>query len=153
MRDVGEKTQVYARAQNCLAKLKWLPPLAARLSLGYVFITSGWGKLHGLEEVTGYFTELGLPAPHINAIFVASSEFVFGLMLMLGLFTRLATFPLIVIMAVALLTARREDLTSLSDLMGFIEYLYILPLMWLLVEGGGCVSLDRWLCRRCRRSA
>jgi len=43
--------------------LRWLSPVIARLTVGLVFFQSGWGKLHSLDQVTSYFTELGLPAP------------------------------------------------------------------------------------------
>jgi putative oxidoreductase len=65
-----------------------------------------------------------------------------------GLFTRLSAIPLIVIMIVAIVTAKREDLDGISTLFGFIEYLYIVLLLWLMVRGGGWLALDRWLVRR-----
>ncbi len=48
--------------------------LALRLYWGFLFAQTGWGKLQNLERVTGYFTSLGIPFPHANAIFVAGLE-------------------------------------------------------------------------------
>src|ERR1051325_9033505 len=51
------------------AKLDWLPGLLSRLTIGGVFIQSGWGKLHHLDKVVQFFTSLGIPAPQIQAPF------------------------------------------------------------------------------------
>ena len=62
--------------------------LAIRLYWGYQFAQTGWGKLHNLERVTGFFSSLGVPAPGIMAPFIATLEFAGGIMLALGLFSR-----------------------------------------------------------------
>ena len=126
-------------------KLRWLPPTVARLTLGWIFFESGWGKLHNLPKVIDFFTSLGVPSPQIAAPFSASMELVCGTLLLLGLATRLASLPLIVIMAVALWTAKRPDIASLSDLFGQEEYLNICLLLWLGAYGGGPISLDRFV--------
>ncbi len=134
------------------ASLRWLPPLVARLTLGWVFVESGWGKLHNLEKVVGFFTELGIPAPQIQAPLAAATELLCGLLLLFGLATRLASLPLIVVMIVAILTARRSELTGLSELFGFIEFLYIALLLWLAAFGAGPISLDRIFARKLEAS-
>jgi len=134
---------IYDSAIVQLQKIQFLPPLLARLVVGYVFIESGWGKLHNLEKVTGFFTQLGLPEPHLQAIFVSSTELTCGLLVFFGLLTRLASIPLIVIMIVAIMTAKRSDINEISDLFALSEFLYILLLGWLVVQGAGCGSLDR----------
>src|SRR5213593_2333437 len=88
-------------------RIDWLPPTLARLCVGLVFFNSGWGKLHGLNDVIEYFRSLGIPAPEIQAPFAAGTEFVCGLLLLLGLFTRVASVPLIITMIVAILTAKK----------------------------------------------
>jgi putative oxidoreductase len=133
------------------SRLRWLPPALARLTLGWVFLLSGWGKLHHLDDVIEFFGSLGIPAPQIQAPFAAGVEFVCGALLLAGLFTRLAAVPLVVVMIVAIATARREELTSLGVLFGFIEYLYIVLLLYIAVEGPGPLSLDALLRRRSAR--
>ena len=128
--------------------LAWLPPLAARASVGWVFLESGWGKLHNLEGVTEFFASLGIPAPHLQAPFVAGIEFFGGALLLLGLATRFAALPLIGVMTVAILTALRDQIASLSDLFGLAEFCYIVLLAWLAVSGAGSCSLDALLRRR-----
>lgn len=128
--------------------LSWLPPAAARLALGWVFVESGWGKLHRLPQVVDYFASLGIPAPHLQAPFVASVELAGGLFLLAGLFTRVASVPLAATMAVALLTAKRGDVAGPSDLFGAVELLYLLLLATLAATGAGALSLDALLVRR-----
>ena len=130
------------------SSLRWLPPTVTRLTLGFVFIESGWGKLHNLPKIVSYFGELGIPAPQIQAPLAASAEFICGILLLLGLATRIASLPLIITMVVAILTARRSDLHGLSDLFGFIEYLYIMLCLWLCAHGAGPISLDAVFARR-----
>jgi putative oxidoreductase len=130
------------------SRLQWLPPTVARLTIAGVFVQTGWGKLHNLPKVIGFFTELGIPAPQLQAPLVAAVEFVCGLLLLVGLFTRVASLPLIVSMTVAILTARRGDIHSYSDLFGMEEYLYIVVLLWLGAYGAGPISLDAVFARR-----
>lgn len=128
-------------------KLAWLPPLLARLTIGIVFAKTGWGKLHNLDQIREFFTELGIPAAHIQAPLVAGCEFVGGLLVLVGLATRVATLPLMGIMAVAILTAKREELLAPSALFGFEEWSYIVLLAGLAVLGPGRVSLDAVIAR------
>src|SRR5262249_21341987 len=133
------------------ASLRWLPPTVTRLTLGWVFIESGWGKLHNLPKVIEFFRSLGIPAPEIQARFSSSMELLCGVLLLLGLCTRLASIPIVVIMIVAIATARRPDLNGISDLFGFIEYLYIALALWLAAYGAGPLSLDAIFARRMDR--
>jgi putative oxidoreductase len=126
-------------------KLSWLGPTLARITVGVVFMTTGWGKLHGLDDVTKLFTDLHIPAPAFQAALVATTEFVGGLFILLGLFTRLAALPLAVTMVVAILTAKRGDIDGLSTLLGFEEVTYLVVFLWLAVAGPGPLSLDRLL--------
>jgi len=130
------------------SSLAWVPPTLTRLTLGFVFIESGWGKLHNLPKIVAYFGELGIPAPQFQAPLAAGTEFVCGVLLLLGLATRVASLPIIGVMIVAIITARRPDLHGLSDLFGFIEYLYIALCLWLCAHGAGPISLDAVIAKR-----
>ena len=124
-------------------RLSWLPPTLARLALGVGFVGTGWGKLHNLDNITSFFTEQGIPVPGFNAVLVSSAELICGALILVGLLTRLASLPLIVVMAVAILTAKRGDIGGASDLLGFVETLYVVLLSWLVTAGPGPISLDR----------
>jgi len=139
---------VRTRVVPLLERLEWLGPLLVRASLGAVFATSGWGKLHNLGQVTGFFTELGIPFPAFNAVLASGTELVGGLLLLVGLGTRLAAVPLIVTMVVAIVTAKRPEIEGVVSVLGFIEFTYIAGLVWLGVTGAGRVSLDALFVRR-----
>jgi putative oxidoreductase len=128
-------------------RLSWLPPTLARLAIGVVFVGTGWGKLQNLEKITGFFTELGIPAPGFNAVLVSSAELVCGAVILIGLLTRLASIPLMVVMVVAIATAKRADIGGVPDLLGFLETLYVVLLSWLATAGPGPLSIDRFLVR------
>lgn len=125
-----------------LLKIAWLPPLLIRASLAAVFVPTGWGKLHNLQKVTGFFASLGIPHPHFNAVLVASTELICGSLILVGLLTRLAALPLIVSMTVAIVTAKREDIEGVADLFALSEFVYIVLLVALVVGGAGALSLD-----------
>lgn len=137
-----------ARALEPLEKLHGLAPLLGRLGVGLVFLSTGWGKVHNIEKVTGFFTSLGIPAPHFHAYLVGYSELLCGAALVVGLLTRLATLPLVVSMIVAILTAKRPDLHGLFDLVGFDEFTYLVVLVMIAILGPGAVSLDALLVKR-----
>ncbi|MDB5051368.1 MAG: DoxX family protein [Fibrobacteres bacterium] len=143
--------QIINRIRGLLDFFAWLPPLIARITVGWVFVESGWGKLHHLDKVTGFFTDLGLPAPAFHAHLVATTEFAGGLLLLAGLFTRIASVPLTIIMFVAIATAKKSELHGFSDLIGFSEYLYMVLLAWLIVSGPGLLALDSLIARKLKR--
>ena len=133
--------------------LGWFSPALARLTVGMVFLQSGWGKLHDLEKVTNYFTQLGLAAPAFQARLVSTTEFVCGSLVLVGLATRFAVVPLIVVMCVAIRTALWEQVDGLGSLVGLTEFAYIALLVWLGTNGAGPVSLDGLVGRARHRMA
>lgn len=134
------------------SRLDFLPALLGRITLGFIFVQSGWGKLHHLDKVADFFRALGIPAPGLQAPFVATVEFVAGGLVLIGLLTRFAALPLIGTMAVALWTAKRPDIHELSDFLALPEYLFLLLSIGLVVKGPGAFSLDALLGRRCRKN-
>jgi putative oxidoreductase len=122
--------------------LEWLPPLAARVAVGWTFMLTGWGKLHDLDSVVGFFRELGIPYPEFQAPFVASVELVCGTLFCIGLFSRIAALPLIGTMVVAIATAQWKDVSSFGDLYGLVEFLYIVIFAWIAISGPGPIALD-----------
>jgi putative oxidoreductase len=148
---MGFLSRAQAAFLSTAERLSFLGPTLARLTLGVVFIGTGWGKLHGLQKVTEFFTELGIPAPGFNAVLASTAEFICGALLLIGLLSRLAAIPLIVTMIVAIITAKSDNLHGISDLLGFEEWTYIVLAVWILVAGPGPLSLDRVLQNVLRR--
>ena len=123
----------------------WAGPLLMRLIVGYTFMMSGWGKLNNLPQITQNFIEWGVIFPKVMTPFVSGVEFFGGIMLILGLFTRIPAAMLAVVMVVAIRSAKWGDVDSLETLLGFEEATYFAAFMWLAICGPGAASLDRLL--------
>jgi putative oxidoreductase len=133
--------------------LGWLAPLFARITVGWVFLWSGWGKLTSLPQVTENFVGWGIPLPHFLAPLVSGVEFFGGLFLLLGLLTRISAGALGITMIVAIRSAKWAEVDSLETLLGFDEFEYLALFLWLAIAGPGVLSVDHWLQRRFGRSA
>lgn len=143
--------QILTRLRAAADKLRFMGPTLARLTVGLVFIGTGWGKLHNLEGVTEFFASLHIPMPGFNARLTACTEFFGGLLILLGLGTRLVALPLAFTMVVAIATAKRDDLTGFTALVGFEEWSYLVFFVWLALAGAGSLSLDNLVARMRRR--
>jgi putative oxidoreductase len=125
-----------------LQKLSFLSQLLIRLVIASVFIHSGYGKLTHLDKTIEYFASLGIPMAHLQAPFAAGMELLCGSLVLIGFATRVAAVPLIVIMAVAIRTARWEDVDGIMSLADITEFLYIVLLSVLVFNGAGKLSVD-----------
>lgn len=137
----------YSLARSFADRLHFLPPLLARVAVGLVFVSTGWGKLHALDQITDFFRELGIPYPELQAPFVATVECLGGMMVLLGLGARLAAIPLMGTMVVAIATAIWPDSKGLTDLLGRVEVLYLVLFAWIAIDGPGAVSFDALIAR------
>lgn len=131
-------------------QLAWLGPLLARVTVGWVFLWSGWGKLQNLPAITENFISWGIPFPQLLTPFVSGVEFVGGLFLLLGLMTRISAGALAVTMIVAIRSAKWDQVDSLEALLGFDESAYFAIFTWLAIAGAGALSLDHLIGRRSR---
>jgi putative oxidoreductase len=132
-------------ATSLLALAKRLDSVAllvVRLTVGVLFVSTGWGKVHNLASVVDYFGQLHIPAPAFNATLASWTELLGGSLLVLGLASRLAALPLMVTMTVALLTALLDKIHSLPDLFGQVEWTYLVLLLVVVVFGPGEASID-----------
>jgi putative oxidoreductase len=127
--------------------LTWLGPLFARVVVGWVFMWSGWGKLHNLPQITENFVSWGIPFPQVLTPFVSGVECFGGLFLLLGLLTRISAGALGVTMIVAIKSAKLADVDSLETLLGFDETAYLAIFLWLAIAGAGPIAVDRLLKR------
>jgi putative oxidoreductase len=126
--------------------------LAVRLYWGWQFMQTGWGKLTNIEKIVHYFTDLGIPAPALNAYFVSGLEFGGGLLLLLGLGSRLIALPLAIDMIVAYILADREALFSIisnpDKFTAAAPYTFLVASLLVLIFGPGSLSLDTLLAAR-----
>src|SRR5271169_4617994 len=120
--------------------------LAVRLYWGWQFMQAGWGKLNDIGKVVNFFTSLGIPAPALNAYFVSGLEFAGGLLLLLGLGSRLIALLLTLDMIVAYITADREALFSIisnpDKFTAAAPYTFLVASLVVLIFGAGWFSLD-----------
>lgn len=124
-----------------------------RLMVGAVFVSEGVQKfLFPADVGAGRFEKIGIPSPEVVAPFVGCLEIACGTLLLLGLFTRFAAVPVIIIMLTAIATTKVPILLD----QGFwkmahearTDWLMFLGSIFLLIVGGGQWSLDRiWLTR------
>ncbi len=145
---------LYARFSAPVPYLQSLFLLAVRLYWGWQFAQTGWGKLHHLQKITDFFTSLHIPFPASNAHFVSGLEFVGGILLILGLGSRLTGLLLTFNMLVAYWAADREALFSVfSDPGKFYvadPYTFLFASAMVLVFGAGLFSVDAALAKRRR---
>ncbi len=130
-----------------LGAFGWLSTALLRVAVGVTFIASGWGKLHNLGQVTTYFESLGIPGAAVQAPMVSTIELIGGVMVLLGLGTRLAAALLTGVMAVAALTAIWPHSDGVVGLLGSIEIAYLLVFVHLVIHGAGAASLDHVISR------
>ena len=130
-------------------KTSWdtAPVFLVRLMVGSVFLLEGIQKFLFQEALgVGRFVKIGIPAPQIMAPFVGIVEIVFGALILLGLFTRLAAVPLTIDILVAIAATKIPILID----GGFwkmahearVDWSMLLGLICLLLVGGGRWSLD-----------
>ncbi|HEY5958549.1 MAG TPA: DoxX family protein [Polyangiaceae bacterium] len=134
-------TEMNRQLQTLKRQCDWMAPLIARITLGILFISTGWGKVHDLTRVTAFFAQLGIPAPAFHATLVSYVELVGGALLLVGLFAELAAIPLMISMLVAIVTAKRGEVEGLPDLFGLVEWTYFVLLVWVALAGAGKASL------------
>jgi putative oxidoreductase len=116
-------------------------PLLLRMVLGAIFIAHGFHKISGgMHELTNTVGRLGFPMPEAFAWAAALAEFLGGICVLVGLFTRWAALAIAIVMAVAVSKVRLHE-----GLVGGYEF----PLTLLVVAialaltGAGPVSLDK----------
>jgi putative oxidoreductase len=130
-----------------LHRVEWIGPLVVRVAFGYFWLETGIAKVHNLGGFTQRFVGWGIPFPAFSAGLSAWTELVGGLLIMLGLFTRLVCIPMLINMAVAVTLVVSANFMSLDDYVEADEIVYSLIFFWLLVSGPGKASLDTLLAR------
>jgi len=112
--------------------------LLLRLAVGFLMINHGYGKLVHFGEMQGKFMNfLGL-GQTVSLALVVFAEFFCSIFLILGLFTRLSSIPLIVAMSVALFKAHNADFFGDGEKAAIFLGCYLV----LLILGPGKISVD-----------
>ena len=123
--------------------------LLVRLYWGWGFFVAGKGKLMNLSQTAATFEMWEIPMPKLNAVLAGSTETLFGLALLVGLFSRLSAIPLVFVTCVAYLTAHAEEVESLADFIAAPPFNHMMAAIIVLMFGSGVFSADhllkRWL--------
>ncbi|SRR6266496_1604720 len=131
---------------------QWVGILVARVVVGLLFFLSGRGKLfvpERREQMRQTLIEAHVPFPELNALFVSTVEFVFGILLIFGAITPLACVMLSGVMVVAIATTAIRNIKATSPLGWFSEFFYLpevlclVILVWLFFSGPGWLSVDQ----------
>ena len=146
---------LYHKLNDFLALLAgWLRSpflLIIRLYWGWQFFLTGKGKLMNLDRTANYFASLHIPQPKLNAIMAASTECVFGLLLLAGLGGRITPLPLIGVLTVAYITSEQEALHAFfSNPDKFLTadpFLFLFATVIIFIFGPGKLSLDALLAK------
>ena len=131
--------------------------LLIRIIVGAVFLSEGIQKFLYPDTLgIGRFIKIGIPSPDFFAPFVGVVEIIFGLLILIGLLTRISAIPLIINISVAIITTKipillnegfwkmaHEARTDFSMLLGSI---------FLLIVGAGKISIDSLILKSKRKT-
>jgi len=119
-----------------------------RLAVGLIFFTQGILKFLDPKMGVERFTRIGFPHPYFTAHFVGTFEIICGALVLVGLFTRLAATPLLIIICTAIATTKIPELTHANQGFWFMvsdartDFAMLCCLIFLIVNGMGGISLD-----------
>lgn len=124
-----------------------LAQLVLRVALGIVFTWHGYDKVFntGIPGVQGFLGSIGIPLPELMAYILSYGELVFGLMLIIGLFTYVAAKFAIIVSIVAFFTVHLPNGFSVAN--GGYEFIMLIfaAAIAVLVLGPGKHSADvKW---------
>ena len=120
-----------------------------RIAVGGIFVAHGAQKLFllGIPGLSGFLGQIGVPFPTLSAIAVTAAEFLGGLALVAGFFTRWAALPIAFSMAVAAVTVHLKAGFFLPNGVEYVLALFVASVA-LSLTGSGAFSVDRLLGRR-----
>ena len=119
-----------------------------RLAVGLIFFTQGILKFTDPHMGVDRFARIGFPHPYFTAHFVGSFEIVCGGMVLLGLWTRISSIPLLMVISTAIASTKVPELTRANQGFWYMvsdartDFAMLCCLIFLILQGGGPWSLD-----------
>src|SRR5260370_10249966 len=144
MKIIDRAYALFQRATNALQS-PFL--LMIQFYWGWQFLESGMDHIRNISDFVTFMSNHGVPAPWLNAHFVAALEAGGGVLLILGLGSRLIAIPLAINMMVAYITADRDNLVAIfsdhaEDFYKALPFSFLLASLIILIFGPGWLSLD-----------
>jgi len=139
---------------NSLIQFLLKPPQGAgsifliRLAVGLIFFSQGILKFTDPNMGVARFTRIGFPLPSFAAHFVGSFEIVCGLLVLVGLWTRATSVPLLIVIVIAIVTTKLPELSRPAQGFWYMvsdartDFAMLCSLLFLIVGGGGAWALD-----------
>mgnify|MGYP003571732435 CR=1 FL=1 len=140
--------ECYTNVEKITDNFQSIALLFARLTIAYGFYEPAMKKWQGMDNVASWFGSMGIPFPTLNAYMAASTETLGVILLTLGLFTRLISIPLIVVMLVAIFLVHFQNGFSAAANGFEIPFYYMLFLMIFASFGAGKISLDNFIFKK-----
>lgn len=122
--------------------------MVVRLAVGLIFLSQGILKYTDPNLGVIRFARIGFRYPYFTAHFVGAFEILCGFLVLVGLFTRLASIPLLVIIATAIATTKLPELHHAGQGFWYMvsdartDFAMLTSLLFLLIAGAGSISLD-----------
>jgi len=138
-------TTIYTLSKNILQNFQSLALLLARLIVAYGFLEPALMKWNDMGAVAQWFGSMGIPFPTLNAYMAGTTEIVGVVLVALGLFTRLISIPMMIIMVVAIMTVHLGHGFSAGNNGFEIPLYYMLFLFIFATHGAGKFSVDYFL--------
>jgi len=119
-----------------------------RIAVGLIFFTQGVLKYIDPNMGVVRFTRIGFPHPYFTAHFAGACEIVFGFLVLLGLWTRAAAIPLLIIISTAIATTKIPELFRPNQGFWYMvsdartDFAMLCALLFLILSGGGAWSLN-----------
>jgi putative oxidoreductase len=125
-----------------------------RVAVGLIFFTQGILKYIDPHMGVMRFARIGFPMPDLMAHFVGAVEIVCGLLVLVGLLTRLASIPLLIVILTAIATTKIPELFHPAQGFWFMvsdartDFAMTMSLLFLINVGGGSWSIDARICEK-----
>lgn len=122
--------------------------LVSRILLAALFVLFGWAKITGFSGTVDYMAHVGAPAPMLSAVIAVVMEFVVGILIIVGFYTRpLAVLLALYTIATAIIGHHFWNMTGADQMANMINFYKNVSiaggLLALAVTGPGRFSIDR----------
>jgi putative oxidoreductase len=128
--------------------------LLVRLAVGLIFATQGYLKFADPNMGAHRFARIGFPAPLFTAHFVGTFEIVCGILVLLGIWTRITAIPLLIVICTAIATTKIPELFRPNQGFWYMvsdartDFAMLCCLLFLIACGPGIWSVDGSRMRR-----